>query len=154
LKYAWVGDGNNMATSWLEAAGLLKFELVLACPVGYDPDANAVAKAKALGAKIEVVRDPNLAVKNADVISTDVFASMGQEDEQLERLKAFSGMTLTKTLLFGANPGNVVLHCLPAHRGEEIDAELFESSPYIWDEAEARLHTSKAAFVWALGKND
>jgi ornithine carbamoyltransferase len=154
LKYAWVGDGNNMASSWIEAAGLLKAELVLACPAGYDPDANFIAKAKHLGANITVVRDPAIAVKNADVISTDVFTSMGQEQEQQQRLQAFAGMTLTKTLLSCANQGNVVLHCLPAHRGEEIDAELFESSPYIWDEAEARLHTSKAAFVWALGIHD
>jgi ornithine carbamoyltransferase len=154
LKYAWVGDGNNMATSWIEAAGLLKFELVLACPAGYDPSASAIEKAKALGANISVVRDPKVAVHQADVVSTDVFTSMGQEQEQEQRLKAFAGMTLNKALLAKANPGNVVLHCLPAHRGEEIDAELFESSPYIWDEAEARLHTSKAAFAWALGLHD
>jgi ornithine carbamoyltransferase len=154
LKYAWVGDGNNMAASWIEAAGLLKLTLELACPEGYDPDANYIAKARSLGANISVVRDPAHAVKNADVISTDVFTSMGQEQEQQQRLKAFAGMTLTRSLLSAANPQNVVLHCLPAHRGEEIDAELFESSPYIWDEAEARLHTSKAAIVWALGLND
>jgi ornithine carbamoyltransferase len=150
LKYAWVGDGNNMAASWIEAAGLLGLELVLACPNGYDPNATVVEKAKRLGAKVSVVRDPTIAVKGADVISTDVFASMGQEQEQQQRLKDFAGMTLTRTLLAAAQPEHVVLHCLPAHRGEEIAADVLESSPHIWDEAEARLHTSKAAFVWAM----
>jgi ornithine carbamoyltransferase len=151
LKYAWIGDGNNMAASWIEAAGLLGLELVLACPNGYAPDAKLVASAKELGAKVSVVRDPNIAVKDADVISTDVFASMGQEEEHQQRLRDFAGMTLTRELLSNARPGNVVLHCLPAHRGEEITEEVLESSPYIWDEAEARLHTAKAAFLWALG---
>lgn len=150
LKYAWVGDGNNMAASWIEAAGILGLRLVLACPNGYDPDEAVVAKAKSLGANVSVVRDPAQAVKEADVISTDVFTSMGQEQEQQQRLKDFAGMTLTRTLLAVARPGHVVLHCLPAHRGEEIDADVLEDSPHIWDEAEARLHTSKAAFVWAM----
>ena len=151
LKYAWIGDGNNMAASWIEAAGLLGLKLVLACPNGYDPDPRVVAESKRLGADVTIVRDPAVAVREADVISTDVFASMGQEEEHQQRLTDFAGMTLTKELLSSANPGYVVLHCLPAHRGEEIAEDVLEESPYVWDEAEARLHTSKAAFLWALG---
>lgn len=151
LKYAWIGDGNNMAASWIEAAGLLGLKLVLACPNGYDPDVKVMQRAKQLGADVTLTRDPAEAVRQADVVSTDVFASMGQEEEHQQRLKDFAGMTLTRQLMSGANAGHVVLHCLPAHRGEEIDEDVLESSPHVWDEAEARLHTSKAAFLWAMG---
>jgi ornithine carbamoyltransferase len=152
LKYAWVGDGNNMAASWTEAAGLLGLELTLACPTGYEPDARVVAAARSRGARINVVNDAVLAVRDADVVSTDVFASMGKEQEQQQRLKDFQGMTLTRQLLTLARPDHVVLHCLPAHRGEEIESEVLEGpNSHVWDEAEARLHTSKAAFVWAMG---
>lgn len=152
LKYAWIGDGNNMAASWIEAAGLLHLDLTLACPEGYEPNANMLSVARSRGARIDVTTDPAAAVRGADVVSTDVFASMGQEQEQQQRLAAFQGMTLTRQLLSLAQPDHIVLHCLPAHRGEEIEAEVLEGpNSHVWDEAEARLHTSKAAFVWAMG---
>jgi ornithine carbamoyltransferase len=151
LKYAWIGDGNNMAASWIEAAGLLHLDLTLACPQGYEPSANVLSVARSRGARIHVTSDAAAAVRDADVVSTDVFASMGQEQEHQQRLKAFQGMTLTRQLLSLAHPDHVVLHCLPAHRGEEIDADVLEGpNSRVWDEAEARLHTSKAVFVWAM----
>lgn len=152
LRYAWIGDGNNMAASWIEAAGLLGLKLVLACPPGYEPPAKVVAVARQRGGLVEVVSDPKIAVHMADVISTDVFASMGQEEEQAKRLLDFAGMRVTAELLGLANPEHVVLHCLPAHRGEEIDANVIDGPrSFVWDEAEARLHTAKAALLWAMG---
>ena len=152
LKYVWVGDGNNMANSWLEAAGLLGLELTLACPEGYDPPAQVMRQAEERGGKVRLVRDPVQAVTGADVINTDVFASMGQEHEREARLLAFRGMCLSRELMAKAAKDHIVLHCLPAHRGEEIEAEVLEGShSVVWDQAEARLHTAKAALVWALG---
>jgi ornithine carbamoyltransferase len=151
LRYAWVGDGNNMANSWIEAAALLGLELTLACPEGFDPDPGQVAFAKSKGAKVRVVRSPKEAVEGADVVSTDVFTSMGQEEEAEKRLAAFRGFTVTRDLLSRASPNVTVLHCLPAHRGEEIEAEVIDSpTSAVWDQAEARLHTAKAALEWAL----
>jgi ornithine carbamoyltransferase len=152
LRYAWVGDGNNMANSWIEAAGLLRLELTLACPQGYDPATSMVADATQRGGKVRVVRDPAEAVRGAHVVSTDVFASMGQEGEAAERRNAFSGFMVSRQLLRSAAPDVTVLHCLPAHRGEEIEAEVIDApDSAIWDQAEARLHTAKAALEWALG---
>ncbi|MCK6536376.1 MAG: ornithine carbamoyltransferase [Polyangiaceae bacterium] len=152
LKFAWLGDGNNMANSWIEAAGLLGLELVLACPEGYDPSGRELLRAKERGAKVSVVREPAAALDGADVVSTDVFTSMGQEAEQQRRLEAFSGFMLSGELLARASSQVVVLHCLPAHRGEEIEEAVLEGPrSFVWDEAEARLHTSKAALVWAMG---
>jgi ornithine carbamoyltransferase len=152
LKYAWVGDGNNMANSWIEAAGLLGLELTLACPEGYDPSPQVLRQAEERGGKIRLVRDPVQAVSGADVINTDVFASMGQEHEREARLLSFRGMCLNRELMAKAAKDHVVLHCLPAHRGEEIEAEVLEGPhSVVWDQAEARLHTAKAALVWALG---
>jgi ornithine carbamoyltransferase len=151
LSYAWVGDGNNMANSWLEAAGVLGFELAIACPEGYDPDPGEVARAKKRGARVRIVRDPREAARGADVISTDVFTSMGQEEEQAARAKAFQGLCVTRELVALAKPEVIVLHCLPAHRGEEIEAEVIDGPrSRVWDQAEARLHTSKALLEWAL----
>jgi len=151
LRYAWVGDGNNMANSWLEAAGLLQLELTVACPEGYDPDPEQLALAKSRGGKVKVVRNPREAVDGADVVSTDVFTSMGQEEEAAKRLAAFRGFTVTRELLGRASSNVTVLHCLPAHRGEEIEAEVIDSpTSAVWDQAEARLHTAKAALEWAL----
>ncbi len=151
LKYAWIGDGNNMANSWIEAAGLLGLDLWLACPEGYDPDAGEISRATERGVKIRVVRRAEEAADGADVLSTDVFASMGQESEQEQRLKDFRGFQLNRTLLERASKEAVVLHCLPAHRGEEIEAEVLEGPrSFVWDEAEARLHTSKAVIEWVL----
>jgi ornithine carbamoyltransferase len=146
LVHAWVGDGNNMANTWIEAAAILGFELRLACPEGYEPDAAVMAwaQAKAPG-KITLTRDPKVAVAGADVINTDVWASMGQEDEQKERELAFEGYCLDDALLALAKPDCIVLHCLPAHRGEEISESVIEgSNSVVWDEAENRLHIQKA----------
>jgi len=151
LKYAWVGDGNNMANSWIEAAGLLGLELTLACPEGFDPSARELERARQRGAQTSVVRDAREACRGADVISTDVFASMGQEQEQTARLKAFGSYSVTNELVALASPEVVVLHCLPAHRGEEIAADVIDGPrSFVWDQAEARLHTAKAALGWAL----
>jgi ornithine carbamoyltransferase len=151
LSYAWIGDGNNMANSWIEAAGLLGLRLTLACPEGYDPDPAELERARQRGAQLRIVRDAKQAAAGADVISTDVFTSMGQEPEREKRLQAFAGMCVTEELLALGSPGVMVLHCLPAHRGEEISAEVLDGPhSHVWDQAEARLHTSKAALRWAL----
>lgn len=154
LAYAWVGDGNNMANSWIEAAGLLSLDLALACPEGYDPDGAEIERARERGARIRVYRNPADAVRGAHVVSTDVFTSMGQEAEQELRTEAFRGFMVSRELLEGAAPNVIVLHCLPAHRGEEIEAEVLEGpSSAVWDQAEARLHTAKAALEWALARD-
>jgi ornithine carbamoyltransferase len=142
LKVAWIGDGNNMANSWLEACALLGFDLALACPPGYDPDAALLARC---GGKARVVRSPAEAAAGAHVINTDVWASMGQEAEQARREKDFAGFIVDEALLARARPDAVVLHCLPAHRGEEIsDAVLEGPRSAVFDEAENRLHVQKA----------
>jgi ornithine carbamoyltransferase len=146
LKFAWIGDGNNMANSWIEAAAIFGFDLTLACPVGYDPDPTVLAWARANGAsQIVVTRDPKQAAQDADVLNTDVWASMGQEEEQKIREKAFAGFQLDEELLDLAKGNAMVLHCLPAHRGEEISDDVIEG-PHsaVWDEAENRLHVQKA----------
>jgi ornithine carbamoyltransferase len=146
LKVAWVGDGNNMANSWVQAAAILGFELVLACPEGYDPEKTILQEAKTVAeGRIIVVRDPVAAVKGADVINTDVWASMGQEGEQEERLKIFQGFQVDTELLGHAAPDCIVLHCLPAHRGEEISTEVLEGPQCVaFDQAENKLHIHKA----------
>jgi ornithine carbamoyltransferase len=142
LQVAWVGDGNNMANSWLEACALLGFELRLACPAGYDPDAALLAK---VGPRAKVVRSPAEAAQGAHVVNTDVWASMGQEAEAEERRRRFEGFIVDAALMRRARPNAIVLHCLPAHRGEEISDEVIEG-PHsaVWDEAENRLHVQKA----------
>ena len=146
LKVAWVGDGNNMANSWIQAAARLGFQLVLACPQGYDPQEDLLKEAQQeSSARISVVRDPVEAAKDADVINTDVWASMGQESEQQERLNVFQGFQVDKQLLSHAKPDCVVLHCLPAHRGEEISEEVLEGDQCVaFDQAENKLHIHKA----------
>ena len=152
LVFAWLGDGNNMAASWIEAAGLLGLELRLACPEGYEPKAHWLEEARARGAHVTVLRSPQEAVRGAHVVSTDVFTSMGQEEESAARIQAFSGYLLDQELLDQADPQAVVLHCLPAHRGEEIAEEVLEGpQSIVWAQAEARLHTAKAVLLWALG---
>jgi ornithine carbamoyltransferase len=146
VKYAWVGDGNNMANSWIEAAGILGLDLALACPQGYEPDAGVMARARATErGRIVLTRSPAEAVAGRHVISTDVFASMGQEEEAEARRKAFDGFCIDAALMRGADPGAVVLHCLPAHRGEEIADEVLEGpQSLVWRQAENRLHAQKA----------
>jgi len=153
LTFAWVGDGNNMANTWIEAAAILGFDLKLACPQGYGPDATVMAWAqdKAPG-RIQLTTDPKLAVSGADVINTDVWASMGQESEQKEREQAFAGYCLDDALLALAKPDCIVLHCLPAHRGEEISDSVIEGkNSVVWDEAENRLHAQKAIMAYLIG---
>lgn len=152
LTYAWIGDGNNMASSWIEAAGLLGLHLRLACPEGYDPDERFWNEARERGARLELVRSAAEAAQGAHVVSTDVFTSMGQEEESATRLRAFEGFRVDRALLQRAAKDAVVLHCLPAHRGEEIEEEVLEGpQSIVWAQAEARLHTAKAVLLWALG---
>lgn len=146
LTFAWIGDGNNMANTWIEAAAIFGFRLRLACPAGYEPDSKVMAwaQAKAPGL-ISLSIDPMAAVTGADVVNTDVWASMGQEAEQKEREQAFAGYCLDDALLALAKPDCIVLHCLPAHRGEEISDSVIEGkNSVVWDEAENRLHIQKA----------
>jgi ornithine carbamoyltransferase len=153
LRYAWIGDGNNMARSWLEAAKLLGFELVIASPRGFEPPEHEVELARKAGAKVTLVDDPRRASAGADVISTDVWASMGQEEEAERRRQSFRGFCVTSQLVAEASKDVIVLHCLPAHRGEEIDADVIDGPrSFVWDQAEARLHTGKAVILWALGQ--
>lgn len=152
LKVGWIGDGNNMAHSWIEAAALFGFELTLACPSGYTPDLGILAKAREQGARIVLTEDPQLAARGADYLNTDVWASMGQEAEQLRREAAFEGFQLNDALMALAKPTCKVMHCLPAHRGEEITDEVFEANAdTIFDEAENRLHMQKAILEWVFG---
>jgi ornithine carbamoyltransferase len=153
LKIAWIGDGNNMANTWIEAAAIFGFDLTLACPSGYAPDSAVLqwAQQRATSA-IVLTEDPKEAVRDADVINTDVWASMGQEEEQAVRVKAFAGFQVNEALLDGARGNCMVLHCLPAHRGEEITDDVMEG-PHsaVWDEAENRLHVQKAIMATLMG---
>jgi len=152
VRYAWIGDGNNVAVSWLHAVGALGAPLTLACPDGYHPDPDVVADARAAGATIEIVGDPVRAARGADVIMTDVWASMGQETEARARAAAFAGFQIDDTLLGHGSGRAIVLHCLPAHRGEEISASILDGKRgvTIWDQAENRLHTHKAILELAM----
>ncbi len=150
-KVAWVGDGNNMANSWINGAYRLGFDLTLACPEGYDPD-PAILKRAQTGASVRVVRDPAEAVEGADVVNTDVWASMGQEEEQAIREKAFKGFIVDDSLMSRAQQDAIFLHCLPAHRGEEVAASVIDGpQSVVWDEAENRLHIQKAIMAHLLG---
>jgi len=146
LRVAWVGDGNNMTHSWLLASALAGFELRIACPARYAPDPDVVAAAEALGRGRRVItQDIDAAVRGANVITTDVWASMGQEDEREERRRAFVGYCVAERHLELAAPDVLFLHCLPAHRGEEVEAAVIDGPrSRVWDEAENRLHAQKA----------
>ena len=148
---AWVGDGNNMANSWINAAGRLGFELRLACPEGYDPD-PAILERNRAKAPIMLTRDPKAAVTGADVVNTDVWASMGQEAEQAERERAFQGYMVDDALMDRAAGGAIFLHCLPAHRGEEVADSVIEGPrSRVFDQAENRLHVQKALMATLMG---
>ena len=152
LKVAWVGDGNNMANSWITAAMHLDFALHLACPPGYAPDACLLAQAKQQGARVYLGQDPQAAVAGAQVVNTDVWASMGQEEEAAARLEIFRPYQVNTELMKLAAPEAIVLHCLPAHRGEEITAAVLDGpQSAAWDQAENRLHFQKALLEWLLG---
>jgi ornithine carbamoyltransferase len=146
LKFAWIGDGNNMANTWIEAAAILGFDLALACPQGYHPDREVWEWAQTHGASsITITEEPEEAVRDAHVINTDVWASMGQESEQKQRELAFQGYCVDDRLMALADSESIVLHCLPAHRGEEISDSVIEGPrSAVWDEAENRLHIQKA----------
>lgn len=151
VRVAWIGDGNNMAHSWINASALTGLEIRLACPERYEPNAAIVEKARSLGAKVVVVRDPAEAVEGAHVVTTDVWASMGQEEEARERQRAFEGFIVDEALMEKARPDAIFLHCLPAHRGEEVSAGVIDGRwSRVWDEAENRLHAQKALLEWIV----
>ncbi len=146
LKIVWLGDGNNMANSWIELASVFGFPLTLACPEGYEPDADILEEARNKSSQpITLLRDPVEAAKDADVLNVDVWASMGQEDEQKERIEIFRPYQLNADLLAQAKDDAVVLHCLPAHRDEEITDEVLEGPQCVaFDQAENKMHIHKA----------
>jgi ornithine carbamoyltransferase len=148
---AWIGDGNNMANSWLNAAALLGFELRLACPEGYEPDREIFERAKSM-TKVSITEDLEAAVRGAHAVNTDVWASMGQEEEAEQRRLAFRGYCVTKELMALADPKAIFLHCLPAHRGEEVTEDVFEGPrSRVFDQAENRLHVQKALLATLMG---
>ena len=148
---AWIGDGNNMCHSWINAAMQFDFKLQIACPTGYEPNPDIV---KSAGDRIVVTMDPKQAVSGADLVTTDVFASMGQESEQTTRLEHFAGFQVNHDLMANAADNALFMHCLPAHRGEEVSAELLEDKAIsvVWDEAENRLHAQKALMLFLLNQ--
>jgi len=155
LRVAWVGDGNNMAHSWLLASALADFELRIACPARYAPLPEVVAMADALGRGSRVITsDIDAAVSGANVVTTDVWASMGQEDEREERQRAFASYRVSERHLSLAAQDVIFLHCLPAHRGEEVDAAVIDGPrSRVWDEAENRLHAQKALLELLCSSN-
>jgi len=151
LELAWLGDGNNVLNSILEAAGLMKFNVRAGTPQGYDPDAGFVAAARDLGAKVTLTRDANEAAAGADVVVTDTWVSMGQ-DHAAEKLAAMAPYQVNSALMRQAKPDAIFLHCLPAHIGEEVSEEVFESpQSVVFEEAENRIHAQKSILLWAFG---
>jgi ornithine carbamoyltransferase len=150
-RVAWVGDGNNMANSWLDAAALLGFEVRLACPEGYEPDHDVYERAAKV-TRVMITEEPEDAVEGADVVTTDVWASMGHETEVEERKIAFKGYCVDAALMKLAKPHAIFLHCLPAHRGEEVTEEVIEGrQSRVFDEAENRLHVQNALMATLMG---
>ncbi|MDH5435487.1 MAG: ornithine carbamoyltransferase [Gammaproteobacteria bacterium] len=144
----WIGDGNNMCHSYINAARQFDFKLNIATPKGYEPDADLV---KSAGDHVEIITDPVKASKNSDLIVTDVWASMGQEEEQNQRIEAFKQYQANNEVMSVANPDAIFMHCLPAHRGEEVSAEVIDGKQsVVWDEAENRLHAQKALLEMLL----
>lgn len=151
IRVAWIGDGNNMANSWIEASIYFPFELFMAFPEGYEPDRKLLALAMDAGAKIFLSHDPGMAIDGAHYVNTDVWASMGQEAEQKKREAAFAGYCVDEKLMQRAAPDAKFMHCLPAHRGEEVSEEVIEGpASVVWDQAENRLHMQKAILEWAF----
>ena len=150
-KVAWIGDGNNMANSWINASATLGFDLTLACPEGFEPDRNIMDAALKDGAKVLVVRDLNEAVKGAIAVNTDVWASMGQEAEVARRKKAFETYMVDEALMDAAGPDAVFMHCLPAHRGEEVAEEVLEGwRSIVWEQAQNRQYIQEAILEFLL----
>lgn len=147
-KVAWVGDGNNMCHSYINAARQFDFQLHIATPKGYEPDNNIV---QAAGDSVQLTTDPGCAVADADLVVTDVWASMGQEEEQRDREKSFANFQVTTSLMDKAKPDALFMHCLPAHRGEEVAADVIDGpQSVVWDEAENRLHSQKALLEYLI----
>ena len=151
-KWAWLGDGNNVCNSLIEAASLMHFDVTVACPEGFEPDAGVLAGAAARGRVIPIVRDAAAAAKGADVVVTDTWTSMGQSDSD-NRAQAMAAYAVDDALMTGAGAQAMFMHCLPAHRGEEVtDAVIDGPQSAVWDEAENRLHAQKSLLLWCLGK--
>jgi len=149
LRVVFIGDGNNMVHSWIDAAARLDFDVVVACPAGYEPDPAITAEA---GARVTITHDVAAAAKGADVLYTDVWTSMGQEAEAEARRRVFKSFQINDALIALAKPTALVMHCLPAHRGEEItDSAIEGPRSVVFDQAENRLHVQKAILVWLLG---
>ncbi|HEX7874690.1 MAG TPA: ornithine carbamoyltransferase [Sphingobium sp.] len=150
-QWAWLGDGNNVLHSIIEAAGLMKFDVRVGCPEGYEPDGAFIAEAEAAGARITVSQDPQAVASGADVVVTDTWISMGQ-DHADEKLAAMMPYQVTEALMALAKPEAKFLHCLPAHREEEVVSAVIDGpQSVIWDEAENRLHAQKSVLLWAFG---
>ncbi len=159
VKVAYIGDGNNMANSWLYGASKLGIDLAIACPDGYEPDrtvtGQALETARESGSKILITRDPKEAVERARIICTDVWTSMGQEEERAKRLRDFQGYQVNSELVRHAEPDYFFMHCLPAHRGEEVEGGIIDGPhSIVVDEAENRLHTQKAIMEFLMGDGD
>jgi ornithine carbamoyltransferase len=153
LSYCWIGDGNNMANSWINAAATFGFELRVATPPGYEPDAGVIARARQAGARLSLTNDPREAASGVDILNTDVWASMGQEEEQQVRARDFAGFQINAELLRCAAADALVMHCLPAHRDEEITNDVIEGpQSIIFDEAENRLHVQKAILATLMAE--
>jgi ornithine carbamoyltransferase len=144
----WIGDGNNMCHSYINAARLLGFKLRIACPKGYEPETELIAAA---GGRVTLMHDPMAAAEQSDLVTTDVWASMGQEAEQQQRMEAFQHFQVDQTVMRKAAPDALFMHCLPAHRGEEVSADVIDGpQSVVWDEAENRLHAQKALLEFLL----
>jgi ornithine carbamoyltransferase len=155
LEVAWVGDGNNMTHSWIEAACTLGFKLNIACPKGFDPNSDILNRAQTEGANIIIFRDPKEAVAGVHIVNTDVWVSMGQEEESSLKRSAFDGFQVDENLMNLAHTEAIFLHCLPAHRGEEVSETVLESErSKVWDQAENRLHAQKALLAYLMGEMD
>ena len=151
-RWSWLGDGNNVCHSLIEAGSLMGFEVRVACPAGHEPDAGLLTAAAARGLTVPIMRDPRDAVADADVVVTDTWTSMGQADSG-DRMAALEPYRVDEALMEAAAPDAMFLHCLPAHRGEEVtDAVIDGPRSAVWDEAENRLHAQKSLLLWALGK--
>ena len=147
-KVVWLGDGNNMCHSYMNAAKIFNFQLILSCPEGYDPDASLLETTKEF---VSIERDPRIAIKNTDLVVTDVWTSMGQEKEKKQRLEQFVPYQVNTDLMKYANEDALFMHCLPAHRGEEVSEDILEGSQsVVWEEAGNRLHSQKALLEFLL----
>ena len=153
LKLAWIGDGNNVCNSLILAAAILGLEIVVASPPGYQPKPEVLEQARSLGGEPAVLVEPGEAARDADVLVTDTWVSMGDEGEEAERLRVFGRYQINSDLMSLASPGSIALHCLPAHRGQEITDEVMDGpQSAVFDEAENRLHTSKAVMAWMMSQ--